>query len=104
MTGNRSMAALLAELAAALPEARATSSGGRTEWSRRGVTFASLEADAVELRLDAAIAGAAVRTPDTSPSPRGAPWVRFAPPELDDHAVDRVGAWFGLAYRRAAAT
>lgn len=57
--------------------------------------------DGAELRLDPAIAAAATRTPDTGPSPRGAEWVRFNPRELDGHAVDRLTAWFDLAYRRA---
>ncbi|MBI3751644.1 MAG: hypothetical protein HY263_08335 [Chloroflexi bacterium] len=55
----------------------------------------------MELRLDPAIARAATRTPDTAPSDRGPEWVRFAPRELDDHAVDRLEAWFAFARRRA---
>ena len=47
------------------------------------------------------IAAAAARTPDTAPSPRGPDWVRFNPRELDPHALDRLGAWLELAYRRA---
>ncbi|HET9680473.1 MAG TPA: hypothetical protein VFP19_00425 [Candidatus Limnocylindrales bacterium] len=97
-----SLITLLAQMAASMPEVRvASAGGGGTEWSRGGRRFAVLEGDAVELRLDPAIAAAALRTPDTSPSTRGTPWVRFAPAELDGHAIDRVTAWFGLAYRRA---
>ena len=75
--------------------------GGVTTWSIGGRPFAALSGDAIELRLDPAIARAATRTPDTSPSTRGPEWVRFAPQALDDHAVDRLEAWFAFARRRA---
>ncbi len=100
-SGVRSMAALIAELASRLPDVTVGRAGGAATWSRAGVAFATLDGDALELRLDARVAAAAVRTPGTSASPRGAPWVRFAPDDLDAHAVDRATAWFGLAYRRA---
>jgi hypothetical protein len=74
--------------------------GGRT-WSRDGIAFAILTAAGIELRIGAVIAEAAVRTPDTLPSGRGADWVTFAPPILDDHARDRLEAWFAAAHRRA---
>ncbi len=107
MTADRSpaaptLASLLAGLAASLPEATSSHAAGRTTWSRGGVAFATLDGDALELRLDPAVAAAALRTPATSASSRGAPWVRFAPEDVDGHAVDRATAWFGLAYRRAA--
>jgi hypothetical protein len=70
-------------------------------WSVEGNRFAILEGDAIELHLDEPVARAATRTPDTSPSHRGLDWVRFAPAELDDHAIDRLDAWFRFAYRRA---
>ena len=96
-----SLGRLATELAAELPDARSTSDSGMTTWSRAGRTFSALGPDGIELRLDPAIAAAATRTPDTAPSPRGAEWVRFNPRELDGHAVDRLTAWFDLAYRRA---
>lgn len=76
---------------------------GGVSWDRTGRAFAAIGVDgsAVEFRLDPAVAGAALRTPDTGPSRRGPDWVRFAPSELDDHAIDRVEAWFGSAWRRA---
>jgi hypothetical protein len=70
-------------------------------WSTGGHRFGILEGDAIDLRLDAAVARAATRTPDTSPSDRGPEWVRFAPRELDGHAIDRLEAWFRFAYRKA---
>jgi hypothetical protein len=69
-------------------------------WSVGERPFAIVSSDGVELRLDEAVAAAARRTPDTEPSDRGPEWVRFNPRELDGHAVDRLEAWFGLAYRR----
>jgi hypothetical protein len=81
--------------------AERTETGSTIAWSVAARAFAALTNDAIELRLDPPIATAAVRTPDTGPSPRGPEWVRFAPVDLDDHAVDRLEAWFGLAYRRA---
>jgi hypothetical protein len=91
------------QLAAATDGAGLSTSheGGATTWSIGGRPFAALAGDAVELRLDPAIARAATRTPDTSPSARGPEWVRFNPRELDDHAIDRLDAWFAFARRRA---
>jgi len=94
---------LLASVAAAIDDvvAASTADGGRT-WAVGPDPFAVLGADgrSVEFRLDLAIAAAAVRTPDTGPSPRGQGWVRFQPSTLDGHAIDRATAWFVSAYRR----
>jgi hypothetical protein len=76
---------------------------GATTWSRGGIDFAVLSDAGAELRLDPAIAAAALRTPDTGPSARGAEWVRFNPRVLDGPAVDRLRAWFELAHRRTGA-
>jgi len=101
---------ILAELAAELPDAIASPgpgapgggpAPGTTTWARDGVPFAVLGPTGIEFQLDAAVAAAATRTPDTAPSPRGKAWVRFNPRVLDGHAVDRLQAWFALAYRRA---
>lgn len=105
------LAMLVKELAAELPDVvgsagpgapGAVRATGATTWSHRGKPFAVLGPTGIEIRLDPAIAAAATRTPDTAPSPRGPEWVRFSPRELDGHAVDRLEAWFELAYRRAA--
>ncbi|MBI2782365.1 MAG: hypothetical protein HYX55_11305 [Chloroflexi bacterium] len=107
-----SLGALVKELAAQLPEVvgsagpgapGAARPAGATTLSFRGKPFAVLSPTGIELRLDPPIAAAATRTPDTAPSPRGKEWVRFSPRELDGHAVDRLEAWFELAYRRAGA-
>lgn len=77
---------------------------GAITWSRRGRAFAALSAEGsvASFGLDPAVAAAAIRTPDTTDSPRGAGWVDFAPDELDDHAEDRAEAWFESAHRRLA--
>ena len=103
-TRPATLGALLDDLARRLPDVRIARVATRAEWSRGGVAFAAIDDDALEVRLDGPIAAAALRTPDTGEASRGRPWVRFAPPALDDHAIDRATAWFELAYRRAAAT
>lgn len=114
-----SLAQLLAELAAELaasgaaasgsagpadpagPTVHATEAAGTVTWSRGDRPFAVGGPLGIEFRLDPAIAAAAARTPDAAPSPRGPEWVRVNPRELDGHAIDRVRAWFELAFRRA---
>jgi hypothetical protein len=95
---------LLATIAADLDDVTAapTPDGGHA-WSRGPAVFASVGegGTSAEFRLDPAIAAAAVRTPDTAPSPRGQGWVRFRPATLDGHAVDRATSWFISASRRA---
>ena len=98
----------LAELLGALATdlsgvTRTTAQGGGLAWARDQRPFATLSADGAtaEFLLDRAVAEAACRTPDTVPSDRGAGWVRFAPVDLDDHAVDRARAWFLSAHRAA---
>jgi hypothetical protein len=89
-------------LDALLDEAGDVQSPTDGEYARGGVTFAARPAEAViELRLGEDIAEAAVRTPDTGPSGRGPAWVRFAPQEWDEHAFDRLEAWFLVAWRLA---
>jgi hypothetical protein len=88
-------------LVAELPDVVMAPGAASTTWSRGGTAFAILGADAIELRIGPDIAAAAIRTPDTRAAARGVDWIEFAPVELDAHAIDRLGAWFGLAYRRA---
>ena len=93
---------LVAEIVVELPKARSQSVDGVVMWSVDDQPFAALGSSGVEVRLDPPIAAAARRTPDAGPSSRGEDWVRFNPRDLDGHAVDRLRAWLGLAYRRAA--
>ena len=98
-------AALLAVLDAAAADlgdvALEMGGDGERTWSREGTAFAHLSEAGADLRVGAVIAEAALRTPDTHVSTRGADWVRFAPATPDDHARDRLGAWFAAAHRRA---
>lgn len=98
---NPGLPALVAEVVVDLPEARSFSTDGVITWSVGQRQFAALGPSGLEVRLDARIAAAAARTPDTAPSLRGKEWIRFNPRELDPHAIDRLRAWLGLAYRRA---
>ena len=90
-------------LAGLLDEAGDVSTPVDREYARGDVTFAVRPSDAVvEIRLGDEIAEAAMRTPDTGTSDRGSDWVRFAPAEWDEHAFDRLEAWFLVAWRLAA--
>ena len=92
--------ALLMEKAGA--DAWNDDSSGTSGYARQGVVFAILgQADDIELRLGPEVADAARRTPDTHTSARGDDWVRFSPEEWDDHARDRLEAWFRVAWRFA---
>lgn len=94
---------LFDELAAQAGPETGQSSGG-CEYRRQGRLFAAIDGDAAEVRLDPEIAEAVRRTPSTGASSRGLDWVRFAPPELDRHALDRAEAWFLSAWRAADTT
>ena len=95
---------VLAEAAEGLAGVSADVADGLTTWAAGPAVFATLGGDRAEFRLDPVVATAALRTPDTGPSPRGSDWITFAPTVLDDHAVDRAEAWFLSAWRRAAAS
>lgn len=81
--------------------ARAAQSGDERDYANGDRVLAVVSRGAVELRLGPEIAEAARRTPDTDGSARGPDWVRFAPAEWDDHASDRLEAWFRVAWRLA---
>ena len=95
------LADLMAEAAEDLAGVVTDASGPVTTWAAGPSVFATLEGGRAEFRLDTQVAAAALRTPDTSSSARGSDWIAFAPPVLDDHAVDRAEAWFLSAHRRA---
>jgi hypothetical protein len=89
-------------LAALIEEAGDVEALGGGELARNGAAFASkLSNEAVEIRLGQEIAEAARRTPDTRASARGEAWVLFAPQTWDEHAADRLEAWFRAAWRMA---
>jgi len=90
---------LLADL---LDEAGGVETPASRQYARNGVTFAIRSGEEeIELRLTADIAEAALRTPDTHPSSHGADWILFSPQTWDDHARDRLEAWFRVAWRFA---
>ena len=100
MSGEARISELVQELGSIT---RRTASAGAVEHARDGTAFAAQPShDVVELRLGADIADAARRTPDTGQSDRGDDWVRFAPKTWDQPALDRLDAWFRVAWRRAA--
>jgi hypothetical protein len=102
VTGRDQLLAALEAAAAELPDIRATATAeGGSVWARARMPFAFRVGASVELRIGDTIAAAALRTPDVTTSARGSDWVAFAPPELDGHALDRLGAWFAAAHRRA---
>jgi hypothetical protein len=84
-----------------MPGVTRSTAGGSITWAVGEVPFAVVEGSRVELRLDKAIAAAALKTPDTAASSRGPEWVRYTPATLEDHDLDRLEAWFALAHRRA---
>lgn len=100
MTGE----SLRSILDAAVVELEGTS---RTERDRdvelaiEGILFAVIRGEGAEFRLAPPVAAAALRTPDTVPSPRGREWVAFRPVSVDQHAIDRATAWLASAWRRA---
>jgi hypothetical protein len=83
-------------------DATAEADGGMT-WRVGDRPFAWLDASgaAARFRLDAVVAKAAARTPDTTIDLDGPEVVRFAPTDVDPHAADRASAWFAAAHRRA---
>lgn len=74
-----------------------------TTWAAGGRPFATVDVTGAiaSFQLDAELAAAARRTPDTAASPLGAAWVAFAPRAIDQQAADRATAWFLAAFRRA---
>lgn len=68
---------------------------------REETLFAVSVQGRLEVRLPADIADAALRTPDTTASPRGAGWIAFVPRTAERHVADRARAWFVTAWRNA---
>jgi hypothetical protein len=74
---------------------------GGTTYQLAGRPFAWAQGLAFEAQIGPDIATAALRTPDVTLSMRGPGWIRLAPAVIDDHAADRMVAWFELARRIA---
>ena len=89
-------------LAALVDEAGDVEELGDGELTRNNAVFAARpQPGIIELRLMPDISEAALRTASTGLSARGADWITFAPPEWDQHATDRLEAWFRVAWRFA---
>lgn len=95
------LAQLLEDLADEIGITERSAADGAVEYRRGGILFA-VSGPALELRLRPDVAAAALGTPGTAPSTRGESWVRFAPSQVDQLALDRAAAWFALAWRVAA--
>jgi hypothetical protein len=99
LPSDQSLGDLLAELLDEIPDVDVSAS---REYAHNGVAFAHRTGEeAIDLRLGAEIGEAALRTPDTHPSSRGSHWVSFTPGSWNDMAVDRLKAWFRVAWRLA---
>jgi hypothetical protein len=96
------LAEALGEAATDLPGATPVEIDDGVEWRVDDRTFAVVRGTVVELQLAPVVARAALGTPDTQSSRRGRGWVAFAPPVLDQFALDRAVAWFASAYRLVA--
>jgi len=92
---------LVADLAAESDDVSSSGDEGIVSYRRGTVLFARVSADALEVRLPADIADAALRTPDTAAIPSDAGWLRFSPRGRERHVVDRATAWFQMAWRHA---
>lgn len=96
----------LREASAALHGSTMVDGGGTLSFEHGGSRFAYLSTtedgqEILEVRLRPDIADAALRTPDTTTSKRGAGWVRFAPRDIDAQVMDRAKAWLLSAWRAA---
>jgi hypothetical protein len=98
---NESPAQAVDRLVGELEEVRRREVGMTVEYDRAGIVFAAREAGRLSFRLRADIAEHALRTPETSKSPRGREWVTLASEATDTFTVDRAAAWFESAWRLA---
>ncbi|MFN8621660.1 MAG: hypothetical protein U0869_13040 [Chloroflexota bacterium] len=96
------MVLLLAETADLADPVEVVATAEGTTYRLGGRPFAWASGRAFEVQLGPDVAGAALRTPDVTFSARGSGWIRLEPTVIDDHAADRVVAWFEFARRIAA--
>ena len=91
---------VLEETAADHPRASARAEGAETVWQVGATPFVVLLGKTAEFHLRPEMVSAALRTPGTRTSTRGAEWVAFeAPDEPERYDVDRMRAWFEMAAR-----
>ncbi len=94
------LAGLCADLADELDEVSRSVHGEVVAYARGGAVFARVSGTALEVRLPADIAAAALRTTDTSAGSEPG-WVDFTPKDDERHVGDRAAAWFQTAWRHA---
>ncbi len=75
--------------------------GGSVVYLRNGREFVSIEGTSASFLLQPEVAAAALRTPGTSPSPRGRDWVTLDLTASDRFTTDRACAWLVSAWRTA---
>jgi hypothetical protein len=73
--------------------------GGSIDYEVGDLVVARVGPAGAEFRLGSEVAAAALNTPDTYASGRGADWVVFRPRTVDRFARDRAEAWIGLAVK-----
>jgi hypothetical protein len=88
-------------LADELDDVHRHGSGRAVEYVRGATVFAAREGERVSFRLRPELTGAALHTPDTVASGRGADWITLQPGIVDGFAIDRGLAWFESAWRLA---
>jgi len=99
--GPSDVAAAVELAVAGLDDVERQEQGSTVEFSRTGTVFATIEGKAASYRLSPAVARAALATPDTAKSVRGADWVTFRPAAMDRFALDRAVARLESAWRNA---
>lgn len=97
MTPSTRLADFVGSVADTVDGAVSDGAVGARTWSIDGTEFARETPDGIEVHLDPAVAGAAVRTADTHPSQRGPGWISVRPAVLDRFTEDRLRAWIALA-------
>jgi hypothetical protein len=91
----------MSRLTAELGEVASATSGAATEFLRGSRVFAVLNGGRVALRLRPDIAAAALGTPNTAASARGADWIEFEPDPSNQQDADRLQAWLTIGWRSA---
>jgi hypothetical protein len=95
------LADVLVNAAAEIDDLSTRPTPGGFEFVVGGRVIAAVEGAVAEFRLDPAVAGAALRTPDTKASPTSSERIAFAPVTVDRYALDRAVAWLASAARLA---
>lgn len=100
LTLTEALARRAADLA---PLERGLAADTAVTYARAGLPFAVIEPGGLSASflLSPAVADAALRTADATPSARGRGWVTLRPALVDGHALDRTTAWFESAWRHA---